>query len=77
MRKKPKQASKGRSREENAIKKRKKCCGFVRAELGFPFENFGLTGGGKALIERITRKIHKFLASLWLRGESLFMNESN
>ena len=25
------------NKKKNAIKKRKKCCGFVRAELGFPF----------------------------------------
>lgn len=51
MRKKTKQASKGKSGEENAIKKRKKRCGFVRAESGFPFESMGqIRGEGKAII---------------------------
>lgn len=53
------------AKKKNAIKKRKKCCGFVRAELGFPC----LKGNSLCRVE-ITRRISQVflcaLASRWI-----------
>lgn len=70
MRRNPKQAAKGRSREENAIKKRKKLR-FCTCRAGIPLsEQKGLPGEGEASVYR--QEFRKFLFRFWLRGESLF-----
>lgn len=53
--------------KENAIKKRKKRCGFKRAKLGFPYKGRGRWEWRKEL----RKEFRKFLCvSFWLRGDS-------